>query len=377
MYSTRKTPKKKVVKKIIKRKKKKPKKPKTISRDIKQSVKQAVQVIIEAPKQKSRPKGLQPKATSIRDNMFRPSLVQVIREERNNNMDFQLASLVSRLENTLKEPQQLTPERDNRLEILNEVRKKQQERFTRELQDQTQSQQQELRQIRLEQQNLLDDINFKDAMNEPPKLNPTPTEVMNLLNRVEQSRRPPPQEEEEEKDEFFDPIEEPLPQPVRQPDPVEEQVRLTPSIPIAKPILQPKKEFSNKPLNMFDEMKKNPIFLKQKEKEKGLNEKKILDEKQAEEKTPSPPQEAEEKVIEIKHPLKNTGVDFYGKKIPSFQDKLNFLKKNNLKQEDKNGALREVMFSVENTENYVKLTKIFKYYGIDENTGNFISGKVV
>ena len=325
MYSTRKTPKKKVVKKIIKRKKKKPKKPKTISKDIKQSVKQAVQVIIETPKQKSRPRttGLQPKATSIRDNITRPSLVQVIREER-----------------------------DNRLEILNEVRKKQQERFTRQQQQQLESQQEELRQIRLEQQNLLDDINFKDAMNEPPKIYPTPTEVMNLLNRVEQSRRPPPQEEEEEKDEFFDPIEEPVAQPVRQPDPVVEPVRLTPSIPIAKPTLQPKKEFSDKPLNMFDEMKKNPIFLKQKEKEKGLNEKKILDEKQAEEKTPSPPQEEEEKVIEIKTSMKKNATDIMtGKKIAGFQDKLNFIKKNKLKQQDKNGALREVVLSTDTPAN--------------------------
>ena len=362
MYSTRKTPKKKVVKKIIKRKKKKPKKPKTISRDIKQSVKQAVQVIIEAPKQKSRPKGLQPKATSIRDNMFRPSLVQVIREERNNNMDFQLASLVSRLENTLKEPQQLTPERDNRLEILNEVRKKQQERFTRELQDQTQSQQQELRQIRLEQQNLLDDINFKDAMNEPPKIYPTPTEVMNLLNRVEQSRRPPPQEEE--KDEFFDPIEESIPVAVRK-EPVIKIETASGFVPL--------EEFSRANLDPIkkDEFKPELNPIKKDEFKTGL------DERQAEEKTPTPPQEEEEQVIQIKHPLKKTGVDFYGTKTASFQDKLKFLKKNNLKQVDKNGGLREIMFSVENTENYIKLTKIFKYYGINEKTGDFISGEVV
>lgn len=367
MYSTRKTPKKKVVKKIIKRKKKKPKKPKTISKDIKQSVKQAVQVIIEAPKQKSRPKGLQPKATSIRDNMFRPSLVQVIREERNNNMDFQLASLVSRLENTLREPQQLTPQTIPNINPDLSLLKQQ-------LQDQTQSQQQQLNQVRLEQQNLLDDINFKDAMNEPPKINPTPTEVMNLLNRVEQSRRPPPQEEE--KDEFFDVEDLPTPIPVA--------VRKEPDIKIETPSgFVSLEEFSRAKLDPIkkDEFKPelNPI--------KKDDFKTGLDERQAEERPPTPPQEEEEKtptppqeekVIQIKSSMKKNAIDVMtGKKIASFQDKLDFIKKNNLKQLDKKRALRVVMFSEETPANKLKISKIFNYYGINEKTGDFITGELV
>lgn len=389
MYSTRKTPKKKPVKKIIRRRRRKPKKPKTISKDIKQSVKQAVQVIIEAPKQKPRPKGLQPKATSIRDNITRPPLLQIIREERNNNTDFQIASLISTLQQQrqLTTPQPIPNINDNRLEMLEQQQQAQllqQTELMRRQEEQVREQQQRDLDLQRQQQELRQEQQRLDQQqNERPRLTPTPTEVLNLLNRVEQQRRPAQQEEQ---DEFFDVEDLPTPIPIaeqiqRVEQPVEETQKLIPVISLPKPVFQPKKDFSDKPLNMFDEMRNNPIFLKQKEKEKGLNEKQKLDEKQAEEKSPSPPPEptqAEEEPINIKFKMKKNATDVMtGKKIAGFNDKLEFIKKNNLKIEDKKGSLREVMFSNETPANKVKITKIFNYYGIDENTGNFISGEIV
>ena len=217
MYSTRKTPKKKPVKKIIRRRRRKPKKPKTISKDIKQSVKQAVQVIIEAPKQKPRPKGLQPKATSIRDNITRPPMFQIIREERNNNNDFQIASLITALqqERQLTTTQPIPNINDNRVERLEQMQQTQitqQTELMRRQEQQVREQQQRDLDLQRQQQELRQEQQRLDQQqNERPRLTPTPTEVLNLLNRVEQQRRPAQQEEQ---DEFFDVEELPTPIPV-------------------------------------------------------------------------------------------------------------------------------------------------------------------
>lgn len=303
MISTRKTPKKKPVKKIIRRRKK----PKTISKDIKQSIKQVVQVIIEAPKQKSKPRTLQPKATSIRDNITRPPAFQIIREERNHNNDFQIASIIASLQQEKRQlttPQPIPNINDNRLEMLEK-----------------------------QATDYMDDLIKKGKY-----------DLKEYMRRQEQQVR-----ERQQRD-------------------------------LDLHIQREKLEKEQLIKNIYDEKQKLYPYKKDEFKQE-------LDEKQAEEKTPEPaiaeektpePAKAEEKPINIKFKIKKNATDVMtGERIAGFNDKLEFIKKNNLKIEDKKGTLREVMFNNETPANIRKITKIFNYYGIDEKTGDFIIGEVV
>lgn len=291
----RKTPKKKPVKKIIRRRKK----PK--SKDIKQSIKQVVQVIIEAPKQKSKPRTLQPKATSI--NITRPPAFQIIREERNN--DFQIASIISSLQQEKRQlttPQPIPNINDNRLEMLEK-----------------------------QATDYMDDLIKKGKY-----------DLKEIMRRQEQQVR-----ERQQRD-------------------------------LDLHIQREKLEKEQLEKNIYDEKQKLYPYKKDEFKHE-------LDERQAEEPEPAiaeekipEPAKAEEEPINIKFKIKKNATDVMtGERIAGFNDKLEFIKKNNLKIEDKKGTLRKVMFNNETPENIRKITKIFNYYGIDEKTGDFIIGEVV